>query len=175
MAQPKTVSVLGAKQTIAALKQFEPDFAKELERELREVGNEVAGRARAYAPANYPISGWSPGGRTGWRQGDVRAGIGVRTFPRRKYGTTEQALVGITSGNAAAMIFERAGIRNRRLTPQGRAFIAKLNDEYGTGLRLVGRVANASIGQTRRKIDDIVRRATGDLQDSLDRAGVRNV
>lgn len=175
MAQPRTVEVLGAKQTIAVLKRFEPDFAKEFERELREVGNEVAMRARLGVPSNFPISGWGPGGRTGFRQAEIRAGIGVRTFPRRKYGTTDQAIVGITSASAAGMIFERAGIRNRIKAPQGRSFIQALNDNYGKGLRLVGRAANASRKDTEQKIDDIVRRVSGDLQDSLNQAGVTRV
>lgn len=174
MANPRTVSVLGAKETVRILKQFEPDFAKEFERELREVGNVVADRARAIVPGQ-PLSGWTSGGRIGWNQGSVRAGIGVRTFPRRKFGTTEQAIVGITSANAAGAIYERAGIRNRVTSPQGQSFINNLNRKHGGGLRLVGRAANRSIKETQRRIEEITKRASGDLQSSLDQSGVGRI
>ena len=173
MARAREVSVLGAKETVRILKQFEPDFAKEFERELREIGNVVADRARGMTPASA-LSGWTTW-RGGWNQGSVRAGIGVRTFPRRKFGTTEQSIVSITSMNAAGAIYERAGIRNKITGPQGASFIANLNNKHGGGLRLVGRAVNQSIGQTQQKIEEVTRRAAGDLQSSLDQSGVSRI
>lgn len=174
MANVRAVSVLGAKETVKILKQFEPDFAKEFERELREVGNEVAGRARNLVP-DRPLSGWGSGGRIGWSQDVVRAGITVRTFPRRKYGTTEQYLVGVGSKDAAGAIFERAGIRNRIQAPQGQSFVNNLRQKYGGGLRLVGRAQNEKLGETQRRVEQIVRRASSDLQSSLEQSGVTRV
>lgn len=174
MASVRTVSVLGAKETVRILKQFEPDFAKEFERELREIGNVVADRARGMVPGQS-LSGWSSGGRIGWTQGGVRANITVRTFPRRKFGSTEQYLVGVGSKDPAGAIYERAGIRNKVTSPQGRSFIDNLNRKHGGGLRLVGRAANKSIKDTRRQIEEITKRASSDLQSSLDQSGVSRI
>jgi hypothetical protein len=174
VASVRSVSIVGAKETVRILKQFEPDFAKEFERELREVGDEVAGRARAITPETA-LSGWQSGGRIGWSQGSVRAGITVRTFPRRKFGTTEQYLVGVGSKDAAGAIFERAGIRNRVKAPQGQSFIDNLRRKHGGGLRLVGRAQNQKLGETQRRVEKIVERAKGDLQDSLNQAGVTRI
>ena len=77
MANPQVLKVMGTKQTIAVLRQFEPDFATEFTRELREIGSEVQTRARNFVPFESPLSGWGPGGRTGWRSADIRAGIGA--------------------------------------------------------------------------------------------------
>lgn len=173
MANVRAVSVLGAKETVRILKQFEPDFAKEFERELREVGNEVAGRARAITPKTA-LSGWTTW-RGGWNQDSVRAGITVRTFPRRKFGTTEQYLVGVGSKDAAGAIFERAGIRNRIKAPQGQSFVDNLRRKHGGGLRLVGRAQNEKLGETQRRVEKIVERAKSDLQDSLNQAGVMGI
>jgi ribosome modulation factor len=173
VASVRSVSIVGAKETVRILKQFEPDFAKEFESELREVGNEVAGRARGMTPASA-LSGWTTW-RGGWNQGSVRAGITTRTFPRRKFGTTEQYLVGVGSKDAAGAIFERAGIKNRPKAPQGQSFIDNLRDKHGGGLRLVGRAQNQKLGETQRRVEKIVERAKGDLQDSLNQAGVTRI
>ena len=178
MANPQVLTVLGTKQTIAVLKQFEPDFAAEFTRELREIGSEVQFRARRLVPPSSPLSGWGPGGRTGWRSADIRAGIGVQLFPRRKRGTVEQGIVGITSKSPAGVIYERAGVRKYISQPRGRgeAFIRGIEEAGGKSrMRIVGRAVNANRRQTEAKIRDVVDRATSDLQDALNKAGVRQV
>ena len=165
---------MGTKQTIAVLKQFEPDFAAEFTRELREIGSEVQSRARSFVPFESPLSGWGPGGRTGWRSADIRAGIGVQLFPRRKRGTVEQGIVGITSKSPAGVIYERAGVRDYISQPRrrGEAFIAGIEKAGGQSrMRIVGRAVNVNGSRTEYRIKEIVRRATSDLQESLDKAG----
>lgn len=174
MANPQVVKVLGTKQAISVLKQFEPDFANDLQRELRDIGKEVQLRAQSFVPFESPLSGWGPGGRTGWRTADARAGIGVRLFPPRKRGTTSQGIVGITSGNAAAVIYERAGVRKYISQPRrrGEAFIRGIEKAGGKSrMRIVGRAVNVEGPKNEAKIKDIVKRATSDLEDALNSAG----
>lgn len=172
MANPQVVKVLGTKQAISVLKQFEPDFANDLQRELRDIGKEVQLRAQSFVPSSTPLSGWGPGGRTGWRTADARAGIGVRLFPPRKRGTTSQGIVGITSGNAAAVIYERAGVRKYVKGRRGEAFVSAIEQAGGKSrMRIVGRAVNVEGPKNEAKIKDIVKRATSDLEDALNSAG----
>lgn len=172
MANPQVLKVMGTKQTISVLGQFEPDFANEFRKELRQIGTEVQLRARSLVPPSTPLSGWGPGGRTGWRSADIRAGIGVRLFPPRKRGTVEQGIVGITSANPAAVIYERAGVRQYIKGPRGEAFVNAIEKAGGKKrMRIVGRAVNLNRSQTEGRIKEIVRRATSDLQESLDKAG----
>lgn len=172
MANPQVVKVLGTKQAISVLKQFEPDFANDLQRELRDIGKEVQLRAQSFVPFESPLSGWGPGGRTGWRTADARAGIGVRLFPPRKRGTTSQGIVGITSGNAAAVIYERAGVRKYVKGRRGEAFVSAIEQAGGKSrMRIVGRAVNVEGPKNEAKIKDIVKRATSDLEDALNSAG----
>jgi hypothetical protein len=172
VANPQVVKVLGTKQAISVLKQFEPDFANELQRELRDIGKEVQLRAQSFVPSSTPLSGWGPGGRTGWRSADVRAGIGVRLFPQRKRGSTSQGIVGITSANPAAVIYERAGVRKYVKGRRGEAFVSAIEQAGGRSrMRIVGRAVNVEGSKNEAKIRDIVRRATSDLEDALNSAG----
>ena len=172
MANPQVVKVLGTKQAISVLKQFEPDFANDLQRELRDIGKEVQLRAQSFVPSSTPLSGWGPGGRTGWRTADARAGIGVRLFPPRKRGTTSQGIVGITSGNAAAVIYERAGVRKYVKGRRGEAFVSAIEQAGGKSrMRIVGRAVNVEGPKNEAKIKDIVKRATSDLEDALNSSG----
>ena len=173
MANPQVVKVLGTKQAISVLKQFEPDFANELQRELRDIGKEVQLRAQSFVPSSSPLSGWGPRGRTGYRSADMRAGIGARLFPQRKRGSTSQSIVGITSANPAAVIYERAGVRKYISQPRrGEAFIKGIEQAGGESrMRIVGRAVNVEGSKNEAKIRDIVRRATSDLEDALNSAG----
>ena len=176
MANPQVLKVLGTKQTIAALRDFEPEFAKEFNRELREIGNEVQARARSLVPQSSPLSGWGPGGRVGWRSADIRAGIGVRLFPPRKRGTVEQGIIGITSKSPAGVIYERAGVRKYVKGPRGEAFVNAIEEAGGKSrMRIVGRAVSVNRRQTEAKIKNVVKRATDDLQEALDKAGARQV
>lgn len=178
MAKPQVVQVLGTKQTLSVLRNFEPDFASEFRKELRDIGTEVQSRARRLVPFESPLSNWGTGGRVGWRSADIRAGIGVRVLPPRKRGSTEQSIVGITSSNPAGVIYERAGVRNYISQPRGRgeAFIKGIEQAGGESrMRIVGRAVNANRRNTQKKVEDVVRRANADLQEALDKAGRVNV
>lgn len=176
MAKPQVVQVLGTKQTLSVLRNFEPDFASEFRKELRDIGTEVQSRARRLVPPASPLSGWGTGGRVGWRSADIRAGIGVRVLPPRKRGSTEQSIVGITSANPAGVIYERAGVRKYIKGPRGEAFVNAIEEAGGKSrMRIVGRAVNANRASTQRKVEDVVRRANSDLQEALDRAGRSSV
>lgn len=176
MANPQTVRVLGTKQAISVLKQFEPDFANELQKELRDIGKEVQLRAQSFVPSSTPLSGWGRGGRIGYRPGDMRAGIGARLFPPRKRGSTSQSIVGITSANPAAVIYERAGVRKYVKGPRGEAFVSAIEQAGGRSrMRIVGRAVNVEGSKNETKIRNIVKRATSDLEDALNSAGRKQV
>lgn len=156
MSANTAIGVTGIKQTIAALKAFEPELLKSLNKEIRQSMNIV----RRAAMAKYPQGGWvvrvnnkkllgsvgASGGKVAGRWGDSSPGV-------------------------KAAIFEFAGSRTAGATPQAQGLIKTLNARYGSPGRFLWSAWDEVGDQVLLNIRDAVQRAERDLQASLDSAG----
>jgi hypothetical protein len=119
---PAKVEVKGVKQTRKALRQFAPDLNKELNTELKRALAPIAKKARGYAPANSPMSGWSKGspvegGFPTYSFAVIKSGIGFSTKPGKttRSGFTSNAK--IFNRSYAGAIYEVAGRKNEQGQP----------------------------------------------------------
>ena len=114
------VVLSGVEQTIAMLARFQPHAARAVQEKVRRATQPLVSKARGYAPAEAPLSGWGKevgawAGRS-YNSMDVKFGIGFDdspTKPNRK-GFSYSAY--IYNKSAAGQIYETAGRRH----PNGR-------------------------------------------------------
>ena len=115
--------VRGAIEARKALKKFEPDLAKEIQKEMAALLKPIVTVARGFIPATV-LSGWSKAeaSDTKYRQfprfdaAAAKRGIGYRTSPSKPNRNGFRALARIVNVSAAGTIYETSGRKN----PQGR-------------------------------------------------------
>jgi hypothetical protein len=102
-----------------ALKQYNPELAKETQKEIARNLRKVVSRARGFVPSDSPLSGW--GNQTGiWEYRGFNAtlmkrGITFSATPSKPNRRGFRSLATIFNKSAAGAIYETAG----RLNPQG--------------------------------------------------------
>jgi len=110
--------VKGALALRKALRQFEPDLAKETSKELAAALKPIVKAARGYLPSEgQAMSGWvknvEGGGRWSGDRGydamTARSGIGYKTTPSKPNRKGFRSLVSIFNKSAAGAIYETAG------------------------------------------------------------------
>ena len=171
----EVVVISGIKETTAALKQFDKDAARRLNKVINDELRLAEGNAKDQIPDKAPMSGWrstaaqKPGktvrGGQGWPAWDpqaIRQGI-VKTRSegrvRSDYTTSAGALFNKT---ASGVIFEVAG----RRTPgqgTGRQLIGVLNDRF----RKASRGVWAVIDRDRPRIYANIKAAMDDAEKTL--------
>jgi hypothetical protein len=109
--------LVGAVALRKALRQFEPDLAKETTKQIANFLKPVVKQARGFAPSNDQIpSGWvkrpNAGGRWANRSYDaaeVRRGITFKSTPSKPNRRGFRSLATIFNKSAAGAIYETAG------------------------------------------------------------------
>lgn len=102
-----------------ALKQYNPELAKETQKEIASNLRKVVSRARGFVPSDSPLSGW--GNQTGiWEYRGFNAtlmkrGITFSATPSKPNRRGFRSLATIFNKSASGAIYETAG----RLNPQG--------------------------------------------------------
>jgi hypothetical protein len=109
--------VKGADKLRKALKQFEPDLAKETTKELGGLLKPITAKARGYMPSESPLSGWAerPDGKGKFPTFNptiAKRGISYKTSPSRPNRRGWRSLVSIVNKSAAGAIYETAGRKN---------------------------------------------------------------
>jgi len=109
--------VKGADKLRKALKQYEPDLAKETTKELGNLLKPIAAKARGYMPAQSPLSGWADrsfneGRFPTYNASIAKKGITYRTSPSRPNNRGWRSLVSLLNKSAAGAIYETAGRKN---------------------------------------------------------------
>lgn len=155
------VQINGVKQTVAALKAFEPDLLKGMNAEIKDSLKQVQEGAKS----RYPKGAWSL--RLNQRKilGTIIATGGGRGVNGRS-GTWEAL-----PGGVRAAIFEFAGKNQSGKTPQAQGLIKHLNDRYGSPGRFLWDSWDQKGGWVLDQIEAAVKKAERDLQASLDAAG----
>ena len=150
-----TVRVVGATEALKALRTLEPTVAKEVGKEVSDVGRKVAALINQSAPTSPPMAGWrttpvtnpqkqSRGGK-GWDSQVTWSPIKASSARR---GMT--VIIKTASANAAAIIYESAGVKNGRKTRgapgsgDGKQFIGNLPPLVQSG-KYQGRLGRAAI------------------------------
>ena len=109
--------VKGADKLRKALKQYEPDLAKETTKELGNLLKPIAAKARGYMPSESPLSGWAArsfneGRFPTYNPTIAKRGITYKTSPSRPNSRGWRSLVSILNKSAAGAIYETAGRKN---------------------------------------------------------------
>jgi hypothetical protein len=107
----------GALNLRKALKQFEPDLAKETTKQIASFLKPVVRNARGFMPSNADVpSGWlqRPNAKGRWStrfydQATARRGIGYKTSPSKPNRNGFVSLASVNSKNIGAIIYEWAG------------------------------------------------------------------
>lgn len=97
------VEVVGVKETLRALRELDPEYKRQFNKDIRGVVAPMVSAAKSAYPM-LPISGmarqWS--GRLPWNAQKVRSGVKVKSSTRRN----ANSVVYISQGSAAGAIFE---------------------------------------------------------------------
>jgi hypothetical protein len=164
--------VKGAIAMRKALRQFEPELAKETTKEIANFLKPVVKQARGYAPSNEQVpSGWvkrpNAGGRWANRSYDaaeVRRGITYKSSPSKPNRNGFRSLATIFNKSAAGAIYETAGRKSGNVGN----FSPKLGGELkGRGQKGSGRVIFRALdedqGKARAHIIKAIEKAAADL------------
>jgi hypothetical protein len=173
------VAVKGAVALRKSLREFTPDLAKQLPKDMAIALKPVVKTARGYAPSDSQIlSGWKPrsmgeGRFPTYNASMVKAGIGYKTTPSKPNRRGFRSLARLFNKTAAGAIYETAG----RKTPDSR-FVKNLNNKYSSVLKgeakMQGRALFRAYEEDEGKAQDGVLRAIYKIKNRLNqRATVR--
>jgi hypothetical protein len=109
--------VKGATKLRKALREYEPDLAKETTKELGNLLKPIAAKARGFMPAESPLSGWAEradgkGRFPTYNPSIAKRGITYKTSPSRPNNRGWRSLVSLLNKSAAGAIYETAGRKN---------------------------------------------------------------
>jgi hypothetical protein len=156
--QGTNIEIRGVKETMAALKAFEPDLLKSLRKDIRH----TLEKTRDAAQGKYP-----------------KGAYGVRISARKLLGS----VVAMSGGGSVASsweksapgvraaIFEFAGKVQGGKTPQASGLIRSLNARYGSPGRFLWSAWDEHGKESLEHIKVSVQNAERDLQAKLDSAG----
>jgi len=105
----------GVKQLRYALRNFEPDLAKETQKEMAGVLKPLVQHARNLVPAVSPLSGWRPRAMSEarfptWDSKIAKRGITFSTSPSKPNYRGFSYAASIRNKSAIGAIYERAGV-----------------------------------------------------------------
>jgi hypothetical protein len=173
------VAVKGGLALRKSLRQFTPDLAKQLPKDMAIALKPVVKTARGYMPSdNQVLSNWRPRDNSQARfpvytARIAKAGIGYKTTPSKPNRRGFRSLARLFNKTAAGAIYETAG----RKTP-GSRFVQNLNSKYSSVLKgdakMQGRALFRAYEEDEGKAQDGVLRAINKAKDMLNkRASVR--
>ena len=110
MAVDTTVTIAGVKETLRELQKMEPELAKEIKRDFKQIVDPIVKDARA-GVVELPLSGfarnWKAGVLMPWSKNAVSKSIIARFSNRRKGNSL--AVFSVTMKSPAGTIFDMAG------------------------------------------------------------------
>lgn len=184
--------VKGVIELRKALRKFEPDLAKETQKELKAALKPIVTKARGFLPANENVpSGWlkreNAGGRWATRyydQAEAKRGIVYKTSPSKANRQGWRSVASILNKSAGGSIYETAG---RKTTGQqgasvnrnaGQEFIAALNQtgelKNADNQKRVGRHSNKFKGRAMfRAVAEDEGKTTAAVMKALDKASAK--
>lgn len=172
-------TIKGAVALRKSLRQFSPDLAKTLPKEVAAALKPITKAARGYLPDNGQVlSGWLPrqmseGRFPTYNARIVKAGIGYKTTPSKPNRRGFRSLARVFNKTAAGAIYETMG----RKTPTSR-FVQNQQSKYSSSMKgdgkLQGRALFRAYDENNGKAREAVLAAIKGAADKLNkRATVR--
>jgi hypothetical protein len=173
------VAVKGGLALRKSLRQFTPDLAKQLPKEMAVALKPVVKTARGYMPSDSQVlSNWKPRSNGEARFPTYNAllakrGIGYKTTPSKPNRRGFRSLARLFNKTAAGAIYETAG----RKTSDSR-FVQNLNNKYASVMKgdkkMEGRALYRAYEEDQGKAQDGVLKAIENAKNNLNkRASVR--
>jgi hypothetical protein len=159
-----TVTIAGVKETLRELQKIEPELAKEIKRDFKQIVDPIVKDARA-GVVELPLSGfarnWKAGVLLPWSKNAVSKSIIARFSNRRKGNSL--AVFSVTMKSPAGTIFDMAGrgSRNRLATA--------LSQLYGAPSRLMW----PTYERNADAVNENLTRVTDKISDATNRRLVR--
>jgi len=181
------VVIKGADEVRRALRKFDPDLYKEMNKEIRPVLSGMVRQAKALVPTYFLSGAMSDGseavakasGGRGFPKYDstsIRKGLTYSMGRQKRQRNGWQSLYSLLNKSAMGVIVEWAGRRNANGAPDSRSnnphagqqFIDRANQigslkQVGKGRQNQGRIAFAAV-------HDNFNRAVSNIKDAIDRA-----
>jgi hypothetical protein len=122
-------NVQGALEFRKALRKFEPELAKETQREMVSLLKPIVNKARGFVPSQAPLSGWGNnvgiwGGDRTYNAATIKRGIGYSTSPGKPNKRGFRSLASVFNKSAAGAIYETAGRKNPQGQPPAKRTVA---------------------------------------------------
>ena len=160
MAVDTTVTVAGVKETLRELQKMEPDLAKEIKKDFKQIVDPIVKDARAQV-RELPLSGfarnWKAGVLLPWNKNAVSKSIIARFSNRRKGNSL--AVFSVTMKSPAGTVFDMSGRGNANRL--GRTLSALYNSPSRLMWPAYDRNAeavNENLGRVTEKIQDATNR-----------------
>ena len=171
------VRITGEQRAIAALKAFDKDVFKGVDKGLKEAGEVVRDFVRVKTPTSAPLSGWGRWQATkvsrkgvattrdlAYNTTKVRTGIKVTTAQSKKVSTGGEFQVAVATTSAAGAIFALTGSNKDRRSEnyRGKSFYDNMNNRFGEKYaRGLNEAANNKplIAKAKEKVADVIREA----------------
>jgi len=143
----------GGVQLRKALREFEPDLAKSLQKEMQTALKPIVAKARGFIPDQSPLRNWKSSSRGRWPVYDVglmRRGITYKTSPTKPNLEGFSYLASIHNKTASGAIFETAGRKNPGGLPKAPAGTPRTNKNFShsnnplAGSQFISALDNAS-------------------------------
>lgn len=164
-----TVKVVGADQALRALRTIAPEVAKQVGREVSDIGRMYAAAAREATPSGPPSSHWrGTSGARGTRGGAGWPAWANLTFKTSRRGMTVY-ITGTSSSPAIASMYETMGRGTRVRTKAGAQLIRLMNDKFGpvaqSGRKSgrMRRIAGEHYGEAVRQVDEACQHAVAEV------------
>jgi hypothetical protein len=155
MVASSTVTVVGVKDAMRQLQKIEPDLAKQIKKDFKEIVKPVVGDARSQV-LNLPLSGfrrnWKAGKLLPWSQSAVSRSIIARYSNRRRGNSL--AVFSVTMKSPAGTIFDIAGRKSANRLG------AALDSLYGRASRLMWPTYERHANQVNKNMADLVEKIT---------------
>ena len=105
---------------------------------IKLAGESLLKEPRSLYPSKQPLGGWGTGGRLGYNPSKVQKGVQIEVGGRTPRGANSYPVVTLRQKDAGGALFDIAGLRNGgsgKDQAQGKAFLKKLNADYGRAQR----------------------------------------
>ena len=160
MVASASVTIVGVKETLRELQKLEPDLAKEIKRDFKQIVDPIVKDARVQV-VRLPLSGfsrqWKAGRLTPWAQNAVSKSI-IARFSNRRRGNS-LAVFSVTMKSPIGTVFDMAGRSNANRLGQ------VLSTLYGAPSRLMW----PSYEKNAEQVNDNLRKLTDRITDAANR------
>lgn len=133
-----TMKVQGVTGALTTLRKLDPEFQKQVKKDIRAAAKPLQQKAREYVPLEPPLSGFSrswtrsTGGTVaGWNaRGKTRNKVVIKTGGKRR-SDGSYLLVAVVQTDAMGAIYDMAGRKSSGNVASGAAMIRNLNRIHG--------------------------------------------